>query len=474
MAATPLRHGADFTEGSIPRHLLRFAWPMFLGNILQALYNTVDSFWVGRMLGPEALGAVSVGFPIIFALVAVVMGIGMATTVLVSQYTGARRPEDVRRVVHNSLALLALASVVATSVGIVFHRPLLRLINTPQEIEDLAASYLIWYMGGLFFMFVYNALGAILRGLGDSRTPLLFLVYATVLNIVLDPVLIFGWGPFPRLGVAGAALATDAAQAISAVLGLLHLYRVNRLISLRPGAYRIDLGLTWQMVKIGLPVGVQQTLVSLGGLAVSAVVNRFGKVIVAAVAAASRLDQFALLPAMSVGLAVSAVVGQNLGAGKKGRVSETVHWSLLLTCGITAFITLAALFIPRPLLAIFTTDRAVLDTGTTYLRIVGLSYVPFAAMFAFTGVLRGAGDTIPTMFITLFSLWLVRVPLAYFLSRFPALGPRGVWWAIAFSPFVGMTLSYLVYASRRWEQRVIARRGAPENDGEEEGEYAPL
>lgn len=453
-----LKRGADFTEGNIPLHLLRFAWPMFLGNILQALYNTVDSFWVGRMLGPEALGAVSVGFPIIFALIAVVMGIGMATTVMVSQYAGARREGDVKRVVHNSLSLLVLASLVVTAIGIAFHRPLLRLINTPPEIMELAASYLVWYLGGLVFMFMYNALGAILRGLGDSRTPLLFLVYATVLNIILDPLLIFGWGPFPRMGVAGAALATDVAQAISAILGLYHLYRVNRLISLRPSAYRIEAALTWQMVKIGLPAGIQQTLVSLGALAVTAVVNRFGKVVVAAVGAASRFDQFAMLPAMSVGLAVSAVVGQNLGAGKKERVHEAVRWALLLTAAITGAITLAAILVPGPMLSIFTTDRAVIAAGIAYLRIVGLSYVPFAVMFSLTGVLRGAGDTVPTMFITLLALWLVRVPLAYLLSGIPTLGPRGVWAAIALSPLVGMVLSYVVYASGRWEKKVIVRR----------------
>lgn len=445
---------------------------MLLGNVLQALYNTVDSFWVGRMLGPEALGAVSVGFPIIFALVSLVMGLGMATTVLVSQYAGARRPDDVRRTVLNSISLLVLASLAVTVLGIASHRFLLRLINTPSELLEMASGYLVWYLGGLVFMFLYNVAGAILRGLGDSRTPLVFLVYATLLNMVLDPLLIFGWGPFPRLGVVGAAVATDVAQAVSALLALVHLYRVNRLLSLDPRAYRIDHGLTWQLVRIGLPAGAQQTLVSLGALVVSSVVNRFGKVIVAAWAAAGRLDQFALLPAMSVSLAVSAVVGQNLGAGQKVRAQTAVRWALLLGASITAGITLVALLAPRAMLSIFTEDRMVLDAGAVYLRIVGLSYVPFALMFALTGALRGAGDTVSTMFITLFSLWLIRVPLAYFLSSLPGFGPRGVWTAIAVSPFVGMLASYLVYASGRWERKVLVRPPAPktETGAEAEGE----
>jgi putative MATE family efflux protein len=454
--------GTDFTQGSIPHHLIAFAWPMFLGNILQAMYNTVDTFWVGRILGPAALGAVSVGFPIIFALVAVIMGLTTATTVLVSQYRGARRHDDVLRVISNSLSLLGVASLVVMVVGLLFHRPLLRLINTPPELMELASSYMVWFLYGLPFMFVYNALGAILRGVGDSRSPLLFLVYATVLNMILDPLLIFGWGPFPRLGVAGAAIATDVAQAVSAILGLIHLRRVNRLLSLKARDYRIDPHLTWLTVKIGFPAALQQTLVAIGSLAVSAVVNRFGPVVVAAFGTAARFDQFAFLPAMSTSLALSTVVGQNLGAGRKERVSEALRWGLLLTGGITALVSLVALVLSRSLIAIFTTDTAVMAEGARYLRIVGFSYIPFALMFAINGVLRGAGDTASTLWTSLVALWLVRVPLAYFLSSFPSLGPSGVWLAMGTSPFFGLLLSYFIYRSGRWEKKIVVHQA--END----------
>ncbi len=448
----------DFTEGNIPRHLMVFALPMLLGNLLQALYNTVDSIWVGRFLGPDALAAVSVGFPIIFALVALIMGVTMATTVLVSQYFGAHQPDQVVRTVNNSLLLLAVLGAAVSAAGIVLRRPLLALINTPPEIIDAATAYLGIFMSGLVPMFLYNAAGAVLRGLGDSRTPLKFLAYATGLNIVLDPVLIFGLGPFPAMGVRGAALATVIAVTVSAVSSLRYLYVTSGIVSYRPGTFRLDWDLTRLTFRIGLPAGFQQVLISLSALVVSSFVNRFGATVVAGFGAAARLDQFAFMPSMSVGLAVSALVGQNLAAGRIDRVHETVKWAVLLSGGITLMVSLLAFFRPDLFILLFTRDQAVLLEGGRCLRHLAFAYVPLALMFAMAGVLRGAGDTIPPMFITLVSLWVVRVPLASYLSSLPAFGVAGVWTAIAVSPYVGLTLYFLYYQSGRWQAKVVARR----------------
>lgn len=448
----------DFTSGSIPGHLVAFAWPMFLGNLLQALYNTVDSIWVGRFLGPDALGAVSVSFPIIFALISLVMGITMAITTLVAQYAGARDMAMVRKTVGNSVTLLTVLGFVSALAGFVFRVPLLRLINTPEGILELAADYLGIFMVGLVGMFLYNVVGAILRGLGDSKTPLIFLVYATVINIVLDPVLIFGIGPVPRLGVAGAALATGLAQTVSAVMALMHLYRNTEILTLDRGLLRLDRQLTKVTFGIGLPAGIQQTVVSFSMMAVNAIINTFGPVVVAAYGAAARLDQFAFLPAMSVSLAVTALVGQNLGAGEENRVKDIIRWSALLTVGITLAVTLAAVTWPGLLLSMFTTDAAVLDHGIRYLRIVGFSYVPFSLMFMMIGVLRGAGDTMATMVITIFTLWLFRVPMAGYLSHLPSLGEAGIWLAIAISPLLGVSCSYIYYLTGRWKSKVITRQ----------------
>lgn len=447
----------DFTEGSILRHLIVFSIPMFLGNLLQALYNTVDSIWVGRFLGPDALGAVSVGFPIIFALVSVIMGIALAATVMVSQYAGARQGEMVKRTVGTTLTMLALASVTISALGLAFLQPILRLINTPPELMGMALAYLRIFIAGLVFMFFYNGLSSILRGLGDSRTPLLYLFYATVINIVLDPLMIFGIGPFPRMGVAGAALATVIAQAISAFLLLLRLARLGHLLPDTWRGWRIEPELAKSALRIGLPSGVQQLMVSLGGLVLTSIVNTFGPMVVAAFGAASRLDQFAFMPAMSTSLAISSLVGQNIGAKKHDRVSEIVRWGALLTGAITTLVSLVAVFAPGIMLSLFTTDRAVLAAGSVYLRIMGLSYVPLALMFALNGALRGAGDALPTMVTALVSLWVVRVPLAKILSGLPGLGVNGVWIASAVSPVVGLALSYGYYLSGRWRNKCVVK-----------------
>ncbi len=445
----------DLTQGNVPKQLVTFAIPMLLGNLLQALYNTVDSIWVGRYLGKAALGAVSVSFPVMFTLVSAVMGVAMATSTMVAQFAGAKQYDMVRKTINNSLLLLGGGGIVVSIIGMVFNRPLLELINTPAELIPQASSYLLVFMSGIVFTFGYNVLSGILRGLGDSRTPLLFLFYATVANIILDPLMILGVGPFPRMGVAGAALATVISQALSTILAVRHLNRQNHLVQFDLRALKYDADLTRTTLRIGLPAGLQHTLISIGALAVNSVINTFGTDQVAAYGAAARLDQFAFMPAMSVGFATTAMVGQNIGANRPERVKEAVYWSNFLTAAITGVITLIALFAPRVLLSLFTEDAAVLANGSTYLRIVGFSYIPMALTFVVTGVLRGAGDTMATMVISLINLWVVRVPLARFLAG--QFGINGVWLAIAASSVLGMVFTEIYYASGRWKNKAVVK-----------------
>lgn len=454
-SSTP--HMLNFTTGSIPRHIFVFSWPMFVGNLLQALYNTVDSFWVGRYLGPAALGAVSVSFPIIFALVAVILGLTMATTTLVAQYRGAGDDELVKRTVANSLTAITVVGLVSTVFGIAFRTQILQWMQTPPEILEPAALYLGIFLVGLVPMFLFNLFSSILRGLGDSRSPLQFLVYATVLNVVLDPLLIFGIGPVPAMGIRGVALATVFAQTLSAVLLFRHMFRNTDLLSFDARAWRIDTSLLAKLVKIGIPAGLQTMIVSFSMIVLAAIVNTFGPTVVAAFGAAGRLDQFAFMPALSVGLAVTALVGQNLGAGKHERVHEILRWSVLLTGSITAVVTLIAVAAPDLLLRVFTSDAEVLREGASYLRIVGLSYIPMALMFTIVGVLRGAGDTVASMIISFITLWLIRLPLAAYLARGVALGVQGAWAAIAISTLLGLIFNYGYYLTGRWRKFVLVR-----------------
>lgn len=451
------REMRDFTKGSILQHILVFSWPMLVGNALQALYNTVDSFWVGRFIGTNALGAVSVSFPIIFGLVSLIMGLTMATTTMVSQYRGAGREDLVRNTVANSLMLIVVLGVISTVIGVIYRVQLLQLIRTPPEILGPAADYLGIFLAGLLPMFLYNVLGSILRGLGDSKTPTYYLAYAVILNIILDPIFIIGFGPIPAMGIKGVAWATVIAQVLSAVLTMRYLYRFTDLVPKRRSDWRFDASISMKLFTIGLPAAAQSAIVSFSILAVTTIVNTFGGTVVAAFGAANRLDQFAFLPALSISLAVSALVGQNLGAGKTERVREIVFWSTVLTASVTFVMTLIALIRPGILMQTFTSDPDVLREGSLYLRIVGLNYVPLALMFTLTGVLRGAGDTFASMVIAFVNLWLVRIPLAALLAYRLDWGVSGAWWAITISTVIGALLNYVYYLSGRWKRKIVVQ-----------------
>lgn len=458
----------DFTTGSILKHLVAFSWPMFLGNFLQALYNTVDTFWVGRFLGTEALGAVSASFPIIFFLVALAIGFTISTTILVSQYYGAKDQEGVSRVINTSIFLMVISSIIVTTVGLLFYKQIFRLISLPESLVKPAGEYLVIILGGIIFAFFYNLLSAIMRGFGDSLTPLYFLAIAAVINIILDPLFILGIGPIPAMGIAGVAYATVIAQAISVVFGLIYLFKKAKIATWDRSLIKPDGFILKQLITIGTPAGIQQALVSIAMLFLSSLVNRNGEIVVAAYGLGGRIDQFAFIPAQSVALAVSALVAQNLGANKPERVREVWRYSNLLTTAIAASITVAIWFFPDFWARIFTTDLAVREMTVTYLRIVSLSYVVYSLMFTTGGLCRGAGDTFIAMGVSLLSLWLIRLPLATFLSNTMQMGPRGIFLGIAISPVVGLGLNHLYYRSGRWQKRNLTTQRRSSLQGVEE------
>lgn len=448
----------DFTQGSIPRHLITFALPMLASNLLQLSQNVIDTIWVGRFVGTHALGVVATSFPLIFALLSLVIGMTIATSTLVAQYSGAGNQPMVRRTVANSLMLLTLGGLAVSAAGVIFRYPLLRLISTPPEMLDGAASYLGIFMGGIPVVFLYYAVEAIMRGLGNSRTPLRFMAVATVTNIILDPLLIAGIGPFPRLGVAGAALATVLSQCLTSGLLVWWLLKHTDLVERSRSFWRFDREILHLLFRIGLPAGLQMVLISFSMVFVTAMINVFGPVVVAAFGAASRFDHLALLPAISIAGAVGALVGQNLGARNYDRVKGVVRWSAGLCSAITGSVALVAIFRPELLLRLFTTDADVLTAGGVYLLIVGASYVPTAVMMVLGGVMQGAGDTMPSLAITVITQWLLKVPLCWYLSA--SLGPSGIWIGIAASGAAGLLLNWTYYLTGRWRRTITAHRPA--------------
>ncbi|MGQ9473821.1 MAG: MATE family efflux transporter [Candidatus Caldatribacteriaceae bacterium] len=451
----------DFTVGNIPRHLLTFAIPMLVGNLLQTFYNTVDSIWVGRFLGPGALAAVSVSFPVLFLFVAFATGLGIGNNVMIAQYLGAKKEEEVTRTITNALTVFTVIGLFTMIVGLLFHQSTLKIIKTPDEIMPLASSYLLIFLLGLPFLFLYNAINTIFQGMGNSRTPLRLLVYATVLNVILDPILILGIGPFPRMGIAGAALATTISQGVSGILGLFAL-RKTGFVRFTKG-FIFSPQLSRIMFRLGLPASAQQTVLSLGFLMMTSIVNAFGKNVIAAFGAGSRVDQFAFLPAMTFSLAISSVAGQNLGALNFQRAKDVARWGAIISSLFAGVTTVVIFLITSSIIHIFTTDPQVLELGIVYLRIASFSYLPLALMFAYNGFLRGAGDTFQAMLNTILTLWIVRIPLAKILSSLPQLQERGIWISQIIGPTAGFLIAYGYYLTGRWQNKILVRPSQEES-----------
>jgi len=454
----------DLTTGSVGKNILRFAMPMLLGNLFQQLYTFVDQIIVGRYLGKEALAAVGASFPVIFTLIALIIGIATGGTIVISQFFGAKDFNKVKRTIDTIFIVMAVCAVIMTVVGISFSEEIFRLIKLPEELMPMANSYLTIYVSGLVIFFGYNSVAAILRGLGDSITPLYFLVLATIINIGLDLLFIvkLGWG------IQGAAYATLIAQGTAFIVAIFYLNRNHELIKFNIREFAFDWEIFKQSLRIGLPTGLQHTFVALGMMALMSIVNGFGTDVVAGYTAAGRLDSLAVIPSMVFSMALSTFVGQNIGAGKIDRVKKGLTRTMLMSSAVAIIITILIIIFKYPLMSLFTTDQGVIDVGAEYLTIVTSFYLLFTGMFTYNGVMRGAGDTIIPMFITLFSLWIVRIPAAVYLSRETieifglsikglGLGQAGIWWSIPSGWGIGLVLSYIYYKTGRWKTKTVIK-----------------
>ncbi|MEE4177240.1 MAG: MATE family efflux transporter [Bacteroides sp.] len=441
----------DLTTGSPGKQIFLFALPMLLGNVFQQLYNIVDTIIIGRYIGTNAVAAAGASFPVIFVLISLVIGITTGTTIIISQYYGAKDYEKVKRAIDTAFIILFFGSVILTVLGLVLIGPIWRLLALPEHLVKDATLYFNIFALGLVLMFGYNGVSAVLRGLGDSKTPLYFLIIATILNIFLDLlfVLVFGWG------IAGVAIATVVAQGISFGLSVYYLNRYHQLIRVSYSGLVFDRDIFRKSLRIGIPTGLQHTFVSLGMMALLRIVNGFGTSTIAAYTIAGRIDSLAAMPAMNFSMALSTFVGQNLGANKPERVKAGYRSTLSMTTIISLLVSLLAWLFGRQMMGAFTTDPEVIQIGYEYLVIVSSFYILFSAMFTTNGIMRGAGDTIVPMFITLFSLWVLRIPGSYFLSQ--RMGTDGIWWGIPLAWFFGWLLSWFYYRTGKWRSKAVVK-----------------
>jgi putative MATE family efflux protein len=441
----------DLTVGKEGSLIFKFAVPMLLGNVFQQLYTIVNSIIIGKTLGITALAAVGASFPIIFMLISMIIGIGTGSTIVIAQYYGSKDIEKVRKAIDTMYIFLFFASILISILGIYFSESIFRLTALPEEVIPEAKIYLNIYLAGIIFLFGFNGTSSALRGLGDSKTPLYFLVIANLVNIVLDLLFIVVF----KMGIEGAALGTIISQAGAFITLILYLNKKHEIVKLNIRKLQFDKTIFKKSIQIGIPTGFQQTFVALGMVALFGIVNRHGTSVIAAFSVAGRLDSFASLPAMNFGAALSAFVGQNLGANKPHRVKNGLKATFIMTSVISVLVSLSILLFGRHIMGLFSKDMEVINIGYQYLVIVSSFYIVFSTMFVVGGVMRGAGDTLIPMFITLFALWVVRIPLAYFLA--PRFGVIGIWWAIPIGWSMGMLLSYAYYLTGRWKKKVVVK-----------------
>ncbi|TVR74146.1 MAG: MATE family efflux transporter [Marinilabiliales bacterium] len=443
----------DLTTGKEGKLILRFAIPLFIGNIFQQLYNIVDSLVVGNFLGKDALAAVGASFPVIFALISLIIGVATGATIIIAQYFGAKEYEKVKRAIDTMYIFMFIAALIVSVAGIYFTEDIFRLLQLPEEIMPMARDYLRVYMAGMIVFFGFNGTSAILRGLGDSKTPLYFLIISSVVNIILDLlfILVFGWG------VAAVAWATIIAQGGAFVTAIIYLNRTHLIMKFSFTGWVFDRNIFYNSIRIGVPSGLQHTFVALGMMALMGIVNTFGTDVIAAYSVAQRIDSLAAMVAMNFGMAVTSFTGQNIGANRYDRVKRGFMSTLSIGSLITVMVTILVLLWGKQIMGFFTPDQEVVNYGTTYLNIVSPFYITFTVMFIVGGVMRGAGDTLVPMFLTLFSLWVIRIPLAFILS--PAMGETGIWWAIPIGWISGTILSYGYYLTGRWKTRKVTGYG---------------
>jgi len=443
----------DLSYGDERKLIFRFAVPMLLGNVFQQLYNVVDSVVVGRYIGKAALAAVGTSAPIIFLLVSFIIGLTMGFTIVVSQYFGAKQIENVQKAINTLYIFMFFTSLIVSVGGILLSEQIFLLIDLSPEIIPDAMIFLNIFLVGLLFLFGYNGTSAILRGLGDSKTPLYFLIGSVVLNILLDILFV----PILHFGIWSVAVATVFSEAVAFTAQIIYLNRYHKVVKFSFRGLKFDREIFLKSIRIGIPTGLQQTFVAAGMVALYWVVNQFGVDANAAYSAAGRIDSFAAMPAMSFSVALSTFVGQNLGANRPDRVKTGLRATLIMTSVISVSISLITVLFGRFLMRMFTTDPVVIRMGGDYLMIIGSTYLLFSTMFVINGVLRGAGDTLVPMFISLFSLWVVRIPVAYFLSKNTSLGVLGIWWSIPIGWFSGMVLYYWYYRLGKWKTRAVVK-----------------
>ncbi len=458
-----MQRSRSLTEGSISRGLFQFALPILFANILQSLNGSVNSIWVGRFLGEAALTATSNANTVMFLLIGAAFGIAMAATILVGQCIGANDIREAKHVVGTSATFFLLISVLMSIAGWVMCEPLLAAMKTPPDSLPLAVAYMRVIFLALPFLYMYAFVMSVLRGAGDSKTPFYFMLLSVGIDIALNPVFIFGLGPIPRFGIAGSAMATLVAQSVSLIALVRHLYKRKHILCLHADELKlllINAKIVGTLIKKGVPMGAQMLVISLSAVLMITLVNRYGVDTTAAFGASMQIWNYIQMPAFAVGMAVSAMAAQNVGAQKWDRVRATARVGVLYSVVLTGSIVLLIEIANKHALGLFLPPGSeALNIGSHINRLVTWSFVFFGVSMVLFGVVRATGAVIAPLLILTFTLLIVRFPAAEMLqSKFQA---DAIWWSFPISSALATLLSVIYYKYGGWRtERMLAEIGA--------------
>ena len=456
MSLRSLFSAKDMTLGSPWKRIMEFSIPMLIGNLAQQLYNTADSIIVGQYVGDLALAAVGSAMPILNLLLALFVGISTGAGIVVSQSFGARDRKGLTEAIGNCISMSFIASAAIMVIGPLITMPMLQLLGTPESIIYDCRDYLNIYFLGIIGFFFYNMLSGILRGLGDSVSALGFLLLAAALNVVLDLLFV------KNMGVAGVALATIISQAISAVFCYIKLARMKDLFDLGLKGMKLLPNVAGRILQIGIPSGVTQAIMATAGMVVLNLTNAMGETVIACNVVVMRVDGFAMMPNFTFGQAMSVYTGQNVGAGKFDRVHKGTKQGSIIAFIFSAAITFSLLFLGKYLFALFTDTPELIDLACRMIRLMAVGYICVSVTQVLGGVMRGAGDTVSPMWISMISTIAIRIPVAYglaYLTRseaFPHGQPSALFGSLMFSWAMGMVMTIVVYAAGKWKKKMYA------------------
>lgn len=403
----------DLTKGSIVKAIILFSVPLLIGNLFQQLYNAVDSYVVGNYVGKVALAAVGASTPIINMLIGFFMGISTGAGVVIAQFFGAGDLSKMKKAIHNSIALTLVIGVVLTVIGLVFNDPILKAIGVPSDVFSEASTYLAIYFWSLIFVMIYNMGSGILRSVGDSKRPLYFLIFSSIINIVLDFLFVKNFG----FGVAGAGYATLIAQAISAIMVMYVLMKTEASYKVVLKDIKFDKEILLKIIKIGLPTGFQQSIVSLSNVIVQSYINVYGASVIAGYSVTIKIDGFVNLPLQAFNMAITTFVGQNIGAKQYNRVKKGAYITTFLAMVTIGFFVVIMYFFGRDFIALFNQEKDVIDAG----RLMQLTFLPFYIFLpinqVINGVLRGAGRSAVPMYVMIFSFVFLRQIYLFLVTK---------------------------------------------------------